>query len=1086
MSNSPTPGSIIFLSGSLKGNSYPISKATTIGREPSNDIVLSEPGISRNQAQIIWNNEQWYISNVSNQNNMLVNQQEVRQSPLENNTIVHFGPEISFRFLHEKSSGIQPPLSMPSLDTPRQQGVPLSAARPTVAPSQPSAPTIAASSLSASAMVDQVNSGLPTPAAAYQSSANMSSTNLLQEQNSSEPRTMRASSGDLAAMPGLPGGSTAASVGTPILEISTNTDREKQTSPLNKQIINIGRDPSNDIVINRPTVSAFHAQIVREVNQLVLVHPHPSRGKTLNGLTYQGKSIGGSDAFRKPLERGDVFRISDEHGTFVTLTYNDGSGASQDVLPEIHPIPLGAQLITLGRASDNTVVLNHPLISGHHARLEQVQGSYRIVDQGSTNHVFVNAQRIHEHKLAPGDEIRIGPYKLTFTGTQLTQQDESSSVRIDALNLKKVGTKETILINDISIAIPPRKFVALVGGSGAGKSTLMDALNGLRPSQQGTVLYNGQDYYHNLAAFSTQLGYVPQDDIIHRELSVERALYYAAKLRLPADFSEQQIQQRINEVLDDVEMTFRRHLLVNKLSGGQRKRVSIALELLANPSVFFLDEPTSGLDPGLDRKMMLLLRKLADKGHTIVLVTHATNNINACDYVCFLCQGGRLAYFGPPEEAKVYFGKTDFAEIYSSLEPTEEHKNIPAEAEARFKASADYQKYVQAPIQQGPAGQANRQQQALPVTQSKRGNPFKQFWILSMRYLELLRNDTGNLLILLLQAPIIGVILLFLADRHVFDPSSVANCPSRVIDGIPQQLTDFRGSCEAAGHMLSQAAVNPITASAINSRGGADAVLNNLVQIGSGGDAQKILFIMAFAAVMFGCINGAREIVKESAIYRRERTVNLGIMPYMFSKIAVLGTLCLLQSAVLVIFIGIRAPMQHSVLLPPLLETYITLALTSIAGLMVGLTVSAIAPNNDRAMSFIPIILIPQVIFSGIIFPLSNFGMKFLGSFFAAGWSMAGMGTTIGLHSDKLGGQTDCAYTAPAVDPPGAGHFYGPGANPSNCAFRSDYAVSVTNQAGAHAAAVQHLLLIWMVLIVMSIALGALTAYFLKRKDIRD
>src|SRR5207302_4315912 len=225
--------------------------------------------------------------------------------------------------------------------------------------------------------------------------------------------------------------------------------------------------------------------------------------------------------------------------------------------------------------------------------------------------------------------------------------------------LKKIGNNNVTLLSNLSFSVPPRKFVALVGGSGAGKSTLMDALNGLRPAQDGKVLYNGQDYYRNLAAFSTQLGYVPQDDIVHRELTVERALYYAAKLRLPNDFTPAQIKQRINEVLEDVEMTARRKLLVKKLSGGQRKRVSIALELLANPSLFFLDEPTSGLDPGLDRKMMFLLRKLADKGHTIILVTHATNNISTCDYVCFLAQGGRLAYFGPPEAVRLLFGKDD-------------------------------------------------------------------------------------------------------------------------------------------------------------------------------------------------------------------------------------------------------------------------------------------------------------------------------------------------------------------------------------------------------------------------------------------
>src|SRR5437763_5777979 len=377
------------------------------------------------------------------------------------------------------------------------------------------------------------------------------------------------------------------------------------------------------------------------------------------------------------------------------------------------------------------VVLSHPQVSGRHARLEQVHGGYRIIDVGSTNHVYVNTQRITNQLLQPGDEIRIGPYKFTYTGTQLTQQDESHVVRIDALHLQKVGSKHTILINDISIAIPPRKFVALVGGSGAGKSTLMDALNGLRPAQKGLVLYNGQDYYRHLAAFSTQLGYVPQEDIIHRDLTVERALYYTARMRLPEDFTQTQIKQRIEEVLEDVDMKHRRGLLVSKLSGGQRKRVSIALELLANPSVFFLDEPTSGLDPGLDRKMMFLLRRLADKGHTIVLVTHATNNINACDYICFLAQGGRLVYFGPPEEAKKFFNKTDFAEIYSALEPSEENPNIPTEAEQRFKASPYYQQYVRTPLEQGPAGRANVIGATVEVKPPRRGNPMKQFRLLT-------------------------------------------------------------------------------------------------------------------------------------------------------------------------------------------------------------------------------------------------------------------------------------------------------------------------------------------------------------------
>src|SRR2546429_4068980 len=747
-----------------------------------------------------------------------------------------------------------------------------------------------------------------------------------------------------------------------MLEVSSNTHAEKHAIPLTQQVINIGRDPSNDIVINELVVSGFHAQIVREGNQFVLVHPHPSRGKTLNGLLYQGRHIQGDEKFRKPLARGDIFRIGDEHGTLVTLTYNDGSGAIQDVVPEVHPIPLGAPVITIGRLPENMVVLSHPQVSGRHARLEQVHGGYRIIDVGSTNHVYVNAQQVTNQLLQAGDEIRIGPYKFTYTGTQLTQQDESHGIRIDALHLQKVGSKHTILINDISIAIPQRTFVALVGGSGAGKSMLMDALNGLRPAQKGLVLYNGQDYYRHLAAFSTQLGYVPQDDIIHRDLTVERALYYTARMRLPDDFTQAQIQQRIDEVLEDVDMKHRRSLLINKLSGGQRKRVSIALELVAKPSVFFLDEPTSGLDPGLDRRMMFLLRRLADKGHTIILATHATNNINACDYICFLAQGGRLTYFGPPNEAKAYFGKTDFAEIYSALEPTEGNPNIPEEAENRFKSSSEYQKYVVVPLNQGPAGQTNTSLETATVKQPKRGNPWKQFSLLSSRYRELLKNDTGNLLILLLQAPIIAAILILMLSsggHGTFDPSSVAKCLLNPPGGIhiPQTVPN-KFDCQIVVNFLNNTPQGQII---VASHGGnVNQATQDFIAPESGFDAQKYLFIMAFAAMMFGCINGAREIVKEAPIYRRERTVNLGIAPYMFSKIVILGVLCLLQSAILVLAVNWVAPIQQGILLPAPWEVYITMALTSLAGLMIGLTISAFAPNNDRAVSLIPIILIPQ------------------------------------------------------------------------------------------------------------------------------
>ena len=1019
-------GSINFITGPLAGKTIQLHKATlTMGREPGNDIVVSDPSISRRHAQITLNSEIWTISNLTQQNTVTVNQRDVppfQQSPISERDTIRLGTETTFLFLPNAAVSLFPQPAQNTQSPP--QAPPVAPRQQTFQNVLPYNPTMAPPPPPPPGQVQRQAQGQQQPMQVVPPFAPAGAYNAPSRGTENIPR------------------------GIPSLEISSNTHQDKPSYPLSAQVISIGRHPTNDIVIKETVVSAFHAQIVREGDRLIFIHPHPQQQRTTNGLLYQGRVIQGNETFRKPLERGDIFRIGDEHGTLVTLTYNDGSAAAQDIVPAIRPIPLGAPLISLGRQPDNVVVLNHPLVSSHHARLELGQGGYRIVDLRSTNGVYINAQRVSNQLLQPGDEIHIGPFKLTFTGTQLTQHDESNSVRIDAVGLKKIGNKKTILINDISIAIPPRKFVALVGGSGAGKSTLMDALNGLRPAQEGKVFYNGQDYYKHLAAFSTQLGYVPQDDIIHRDLTVERALYYAARLRLPSDFTQAQIKQRIDEVLDDVEMTFRRNLLVSKLSGGQRKRVSIALELLANPSVFFLDEPTSGLDPGLDRKMMFLLRKLADKGHTIVLVTHATNNINACDYVCFLAQGGRLAFFGPPNDAKTFFDKTDFAEIYSALEPTEQNKNIPVEAEQRFKASPYYQQYVRTPLEQGPAGRANVIDSTVEVKPPRRGNPMKQFRLLTMRYMELLKNDTGNLLILLLQAPIIALILFFLAAPLTFSPTSVATCPPN--PQVPQ-TTPSKVDCQNVVNALN----TPQGAQFLVQKGLTEPEeVERSIAPGSGGDAQKILFIMAFAAVMFGVINGAREIVKEEPIYRRERTVNLGIIPYMFSKITVLGVLCLLQSLVLVIFVNLRAPLHHSTLLPPVLEIYISLFLTSIAGLMTGLAISALAPNTDRATSFIPIILIPQVIFSGIIFPLNNPVLQILGAFFPSRWAMAAMGSTVGLHGDKLGGD-DFSYQGTLFS------------------------------THTQAAATFHLLLMWFALLVTIVALGALTAYFLKRKDVR-
>ena len=629
----------------------------------------------------------------------------------------------------------------------------------------------------------------------------------------------------------------------------------------------------------------------------------------------------------------------------------------------------------------------------------------------------------------PGDSFSIGDEKhryitMTYQDAEAVRTDRhcaaAAGIHIDALHLNKMSKDHVVLLDDISLSIPAHAFVALVGGSGTGKSTLMDALSGRRPAQFGQVLYNGLDYYQHLSTFNKQIGYVPQDDIVHRDLTVERALYYAARLRLPRNLHQKQIAERINEVLEDVEMLEQRHQLIQKLSGGQRKRVSIALELLDRPAIFFLDEPTSGLDPGLDYRMMHLLRRLADKGQTIVLVTHATNNINICDYVCFLTHGGRLAYFGPVAAALDYFEKQDFAEIYGLLEPTAHHPDAPELAAMHYKNATDYQRYVLEQLQRSqketpPMSAADK------TEHSRRSSSWQQFLLLALRYLELLKNDPGNLLILLLQAPIIVLLIVLLIRCEVgtdtFTARAVTRCPTLATVLTPTGQPNIPGptdtpattSCTRVENFLQHDPRGRIYA---RKRGGEKSALQDFITPGSGANAQKLLFIIGFTAVLFGCVNAAREIVKEAAIYRRERAVNLGILPYICSKIVVLALLCLIQSAILVVTINAIAPFQQGIFLVPALEVYITIALTSLAGLMIGLAISAISPSTDRAMSFIPIILIPQVIFSGTVFPFKDGITQVMAMLFVARWSIGALGSSIGLHNDKLGSDRLFANTA--------------------------------------------------------------------------
>lgn len=349
--------------------------------------------------------------------------------------------------------------------------------------------------------------------------------------------------------------------------------------------------------------------------------------------------------------------------------------------------------VRFGRSSDNDIVVDSLFVSGNHSVIEKVDGGFRIADLQSLNGTTVNGARVSGWvALKEGDEVVIGDQRFLFTaGAGPVRVVEGDGIRIDVLAVskrvkapKRAPIKGEInLLQDVSLTILPGEFVAIVGGSGAGKTTLLDVMSGVRPATGGRVLYNGRDYYENINQYRHTLGYVPQDDIIHRELPLGQTLRHSARLRLPHDTSDAEIDATLDQVITELGLADRREVRVLGLSGGQRKRASIAIELLTKPRVFFLDEPTSGLDPASDGQMMSVLRRLADDGRTVVLTTHATRHVMKCDRIVVLARGGFLAFVGTPADALRYFDVESFDEIYDRLEegPPPEHARRFAESE---------------------------------------------------------------------------------------------------------------------------------------------------------------------------------------------------------------------------------------------------------------------------------------------------------------------------------------------------------------------------------------------------------------------
>ncbi|MFE5770432.1 FHA domain-containing protein [Streptomyces sp. NPDC056485] len=369
----------------------------------------------------------------------------------------------------------------------------------------------------------------------------------------------------------------------------------------------------------------------------------------------------------------------------------------------VRPLP-ARSAVSIGRAPANDLVIDDLVVSRHHAELRaRADGTYEIADLGSHNGTFLNGIRTDRAPVAEGDVIGIGHTTLCLVGGRLQEYVDTGEVSLDVQELAvAVDHGRKTLLDHVSFPVGAKCLLAVVGPSGAGKSTLLGALTGLRPADHGTVLYDGRDLYRDYAELRSRIGLVPQDDILHAQLTVRRALTYAAELRFPQDTAADERQARVDEVIGELGLGQRADQPIHSLSGGQRKRVSVALELLTKPSLLFLDEPTSGLDPGMDRSVMHMLRGLADDGRTVIVVTHSVLSLDVCDRLLVLAPGGRVAYFGPPGETLAFFGFDQWPEAFEAFE-NERDRDWAGE----YLASPQHRTYVRNAARQ-PRQEADR------------------------------------------------------------------------------------------------------------------------------------------------------------------------------------------------------------------------------------------------------------------------------------------------------------------------------------------------------------------------------------------
>ena len=685
-----------------------------------------------------------------------------------------------------------------------------------------------------------------------------------------------------------------------------------------RRIILLGRAPGNDLVVKAPSVSARHARVVVDEGELWL-EDLGSRNGTFVGMPPRRVE-------RERIDVGDTITLGDARLPATAL---------EDLLTRTTAAAFGegtielddAALVTFGRGASADVSLDRPIASALHASVSVERGKVFVRDLGSTHGTFVDGRRIERAvEISPGTIVQIADqrYRLAPDARALEPLAGGDRDIIEADGVAVAASGRTLL-EGVSLVVQPGEMVAIMGPSGAGKSTLLSVLNGQTVPAAGRLVVGGLDLHDHYDLFRGRIGYVPQDDILHADLTVWQALWYAARLRLPRDTTNTEIETRIHAVihqlgLDGTEQTRVGDQRKRGVSGGQRKRVNLAMELLTDPPILVLDEPTSGLSSVDALSVIELLRKLADAGKTILVTIHqpSLEAFEKFDAVAVIArdestkQVGRLAWFGRAFPDSITFFEP---QLSGSAPPTSVDgllrglsKRPVAEWVRQWESSVAKSIWVDRRAS-AHAGALPPRSRRLPHSTA----PFTQWLTLVKRMIAVKVADGWGTAVLFLQAPIVGLLI-----AAVF---------SKVVRSTPTPET------------WPKIGVNMATT----------------------------LFVTALAAIWFGCSSMAREIVTEWPIYRRERMVGLSIGAYVASKMTVLLGIAAIQCFLLLAIVAPACRIDSS-----WLWVFTILYAAALAGGALGLLISATLRTTEAASGILPVLLLPMIVLGGILVPLAD------------------------------------------------------------------------------------------------------------------